>query len=118
LAAWLAIVAVTFHASWPLAAYAKPTAPVLPLELCTSVGGAKNGAHTPAPEAPTPRLGHLAHCVFCSTGAERLLGPPNAAVDSPPARASGPALSVPTLARPAASPSYLPARPRGPPPSA
>src|SRR5262245_2374647 len=114
--AWLAIVAVALHASWPLAAYARPTAPALPLELCTSkIGGA---AHAPAPDAPAPDLGHLAHCVFCSAGAERLLGLPSTAADAPAAPAAGPRRSVPGVVSPVSVPSYLPARPRGPPPSA
>src|SRR5215510_10645338 len=118
--AWLAIVAVALHASWPLAAYAKPTGPALLLELCTSAGAAKSGgaAHAPAPDPPAPGLGHLAHCVFCSAGAERLLGLPNTAASAPPAPAAGADRSGPAVVSPVPGPSYLPARPRGPPPSA
>ena len=117
--AWLAIAAVAWHASSPLVAYAKPIGPALPLDLCTSAGAAKNdgAAHTPAPDAPAPGVGHLAHCVFCSAGAERLLGLPSTPAEAPSAPAAGPTRSVPALVPPAPSPSYLPARPRGPPSS-
>lgn len=80
-AAWLALLAVTLNAFWPLMAHARPAGAAALLEVCTSEGmklmpsgGAEGGQSAPA-EHKAP------HCPFCmSPGGIAVAPPPAVAV--------------------------------------
>lgn len=114
IAGWLAILAMSLNALWPLVANAKPAGAFDPsTEICT-VGGVKSfagGSGIPQPADNT----HQPNCSFCTFGADKFALPSVAtssvlAVVEP----AGFALQIPQV-RPTRPPSYAPAHPRAPP---
>lgn len=103
-AAWLALLALSLQALWPLAAIAAAA----PADIC----GAGGPVPMPDPASPECRL----HCASCLTGAGQ------AALDAPPALAQRRALAgvlrlraAAAVASPAAP--YAPAAPARAPPA-
>ena len=114
IAGWLAILAMSLNALWPLVANAKPAGAFDPsTEICT-VGGIKSFAGGAGPSQPASSA-HKPDCSFCTFGADKLVPPP--AADTAPPAAIGHAAFASCMpdARPLQSASYSPAHPRAPP---
>ena len=73
LGTWLAILAITLQAAWPVLANAKPSGVTL-VPLCT-VDGVTHYLEVPTGKAPLDDTAsvHHEHCSFCSVGANALV---------------------------------------------
>src|SRR5260370_34880701 len=93
---WLAILAITLNAAWPLIAHAKPKSVHL-VPLCT-VEGVTHYIEVPGGTTPLDESAnaHHDHCAFCCLAMRGLL-PPNVVVSFAPA--VGPARVARGLAR-------------------
>jgi hypothetical protein len=91
--AWLAILAISLQAAWPLIAQAKPRQPGHLVPLCT-VDGVTHYLEIPGGKAPVEQRSATfhEHCTLCVFGAERLAAVPPAAL--PPLRVARVALVV------------------------
>jgi hypothetical protein len=78
--AWLAILAISLQAAWPLVAQAKPRQPGHLVPLCT-VDGVTHYVEIPGGKAPLEQRSATfhEHCKLCAFGAERLAAVPPAA---------------------------------------
>ena len=114
IAGWLAILAMSLNALWPLVANAKPSSAFDPAtEICT-VGGVKAFAGGDVTPQPADKA-HQPNCSFCTLGADQFALPANAAAIVLPAVES-PAFGAGVAGvPPAESSSYSPAHPRAPP---
>jgi hypothetical protein len=117
-AAWLAIVAMILHGSWPLIADGKPKAFDLPLELCSAhgVGATLDKTQPSAPVAPPAETGSLEHCPFCGANVCEWVAVQSGEHAFPLHAATAQGLLLPFVAARGESVLYLAARPRGPPP--
>jgi hypothetical protein len=114
IATWLAVLAVSLNALWPLVANAKPVGAFDPSsEICT-VGGIKTFAGGGALPQPADNA-HQPDCSFCTLGADKFVLP-SAGVAHVPAMSRGPDFQAATAALPPAAPfRHSPAHPRAPP---
>jgi hypothetical protein len=114
IATWLAVLAVSLNALWPLVANAKPVGAFDPSsEICT-VGGIKTFAGGGALPQPADNA-HQPNCSFCTFGADKAV-PPATSVAHVLAAPSGTDFQAATAALPPAEPfRYSPAHPRAPP---
>lgn len=103
LGTWLAILAITLQAAWPLVVNAKPRAVAL-VPLCT-VDGVTHYLELPAAETPLDKSSkaHHEHCSFC------FLGQLSVVHSEPPIAAAcdADAEKAPTAAAPDRSPPLL-----------
>ena len=114
IAGWLAILAMSLNALWPLVANAKPSWAFDPgTEICT-VGGVKAFAGGGGSPQPVDNA-HQPNCSFCTLGADRFALPASAVAVVLPATES-PVFRADIAGIPPAEPSsYSPAHPRAPP---
>jgi hypothetical protein len=112
-AAWIAILAITFNALWPLVPEAEPAGADLPHDICTAKGVALAAGSGEKPG--TPLFAHgLAHCAMCCAAPSDAVPSSGGAYFVPPG-AGVARVSLPDDARlPAPSPT-LQTRPRPPP---
>jgi Protein of unknown function (DUF2946) len=114
---WIALVAIVFHALWPLAANAlpKPAAPPSGHEICTAFGMSvvPDADSNTAPESDRTAKAK-SHCTFCyfSVADDPVVALPCIRIDGL-VRKKAPAFGAPVPVTTA--PSFSPANPRGPP---
>lgn len=111
--AWLAILALSLQALWPLLAHAKPAQAPHLVPLCT-VDGTTHFVELPAGGAPAEEHASTQHCKLCVFGGDRAsIAPAHAVVLHLP---GAPAQLVAIRQDPVVD-SFLhsPARPRAPP---
>jgi hypothetical protein len=116
-ALWLALLAALLNALSPLAAYARSSAPMLPMELCSTAGPARpdSAIEVPVPGVPAGHATHLPHCAFCPASGLHLpalhTGTGSLSALLVPDRTA----FIPRDVSRTQKPLYLPSRPRGPP---
>ena len=73
--AWIAILAMTLNALWPVIAQAKPGLAATLQEVCTSAGLQKLAVDAQLPAGHSSGTQASPHCAFCSFGADRIAIP-------------------------------------------